>query len=46
MDIKVVENDDVSCIYLSPGRVHWQVTVRVVTNAGLTELLLAPQTEF
>lgn len=46
MDIKVLENDDVSCIFLAAGRVHWQVTVNVVTNAGLTEFLLASQTEF
>lgn len=46
MDIKVLENDDVSCIYLASGKVHQQVTVNVVTNAGLTQLLLASQTEF
>jgi hypothetical protein len=46
MDIKVLENDDVGYICLAPGRIHWQVTVNVVTNAGLTELLLASQTEF
>lgn len=46
MDNKVMENDDVSCIYLPPGRVHWQVTVNMVTNAGLTELLLDSQIEF
>ena len=43
MDIKVPENDDVSCIYLAAGRVHWQVTVNVVTNAGLSYYWLLKQ---
>jgi len=44
--VKVLGNYDVSCIYLAAGRVHWQVTVNVVTNSGLSELLFASQTEF
>jgi len=46
MNIKVLENDDAVCIYLPAGRVRWQITVNMVTNTGLTELLLASQTEF
>jgi hypothetical protein len=46
MDVKALENDDVSRIYLAPGSVHWQVTEYVVTNTGLAELRLTSHTEF